>query len=161
MNKNKIINISLYLRKFYFFKFINLLLKKGKKGNALKLFYKILNELFLDIGLDPYNILHHAIKNAKSLIFLKKRNIAGIAYEIPIILFKNILLIILRKILYFSMERFENKFYLKISNEILEAFNNMGFCIRLKERTYIKLLENRNFRRFLGSKFKKKKKKKI
>ena len=65
-------------------KFINHLMKKGKKSVAQKIFYdsfKILKKT--DKDKDPLEIFDQAIKNVSPFVEVKSRRIGGAHYQVP------------------------------------------------------------------------------
>ena len=65
-------------------KFINYLLKKGKKGTAEKIFYTSLDIVQEKTKKDPVDIFKKALNNAAPHVEVKSRRIGGATYQVPI-----------------------------------------------------------------------------
>ena len=65
-------------------KFINYLLKEGKKGTAEKIFYTSLDIVQEKTKKDPVDIFKKALNNAAPHVEVKSRRIGGATYQVPI-----------------------------------------------------------------------------
>ena len=65
-------------------KFINYLLKEGKKWTAEKIFYTSLDIVKEKTKKDPVDIFKKALNNAAPHVEVKSRRIGGATYQVPI-----------------------------------------------------------------------------
>ena len=118
-------------------KFINYLLKEGKKGIAEKIFYTSLDIVQEKTKKDPVDIFKKALNNAAPHVEVKSRRIGGATYQVPIEVPSN-------RQFYLSshwiIESAKNKSGSNMSNrlasEIIAASNNEGNAIKKKEDTH-------------------------
>ena len=70
-------------------KFINYIMKKGKKGTAEKIFYGAMNIIENKTKTDGIKIFNKGIENASPSVEVKSRRIGGATYQVPIEVPKN------------------------------------------------------------------------
>ena len=117
-------------------KFINYLLKEGKKGIAEKIFYTSLDIVQEKTKKDPVDIFKKALNNAAPHVEVKSRRIGGATYQVPIEVPSN-------RQFYLSshwiIESAKNKsgtnMSNRLANEIIAASNNEGNAIKKKDDT--------------------------
>ena len=130
-------------------KFINYLLKKGKKGIAEKIFYTSLDIVEEKTKKDPVDIFKKALNNAAPHVEVKSRRIGGATYQVPIEVPST-------RQFYLSslwiIESARNKSGTNMSNrlasEIIAASNNEGNAIKKKEDTHRMAEANKAFAHF-------------
>ena len=130
-------------------KFINYLLKKGKKGTAEKIFYTSLDIVQEKTKKDPVDIFKKALNNAAPHVEVKSRRIGGATYQVPIEVPSS-------RQFYLSslwiIESARNKSGTNMSNrlasEIIAASNNEGNAIKKKEDTHRMAEANKAFAHF-------------
>ena len=130
-------------------KFINYLLKKGKKGTAEKIFYTSLDIVQEKTKKDPVDIFKKALNNAAPHVEVKSRRIGGATYQVPIEVPSN-------RQFYLSshwiIESAKNKsgtnMSNRLANEIIAASNNEGNAIKKKEDTHRMAAANKAFAHF-------------
>jgi len=65
-------------------KFINYLIKGGKKGIAEKIFYSAMESIKSKTKTDGFKIFEKAIEKAQPMVEVKSRRIGGATYQVPI-----------------------------------------------------------------------------
>lgn len=65
-------------------KFINTLMKSGKRSTAEKIFYGAFTVIEKKTGIDPLKIFKKALGNVKPAVEVKSRRIGGATYQIPV-----------------------------------------------------------------------------
>nr|QVY58189.1 30S ribosomal protein S7 [Eucheuma denticulatum] len=122
------------------------LLKHGKKGLAQKIIYKALDIIQEKTSRNPLQILEQAIRNATPLVEVKARRIGGSTYQVPMEIraYRGTNLA-LRWLTKFSAERSGKNMAFKLSNEIIDASNEMGNTIRKREETHRMAEANKAF----------------
>jgi len=130
-------------------KFINTLLKNGKKEKAEKIFNSSMSYISHMSSDNPAVILEKAINNCKPMIELKPVRIAGATYRIPFELAtKRQVSIAIRWIILSSKSVNYNNLALALANEIIRCYNNQGSCIKKKEEIHKIGEANRAFAHF-------------
>ncbi|MGX7590907.1 30S ribosomal protein S7 [Candidatus Karelsulcia muelleri] len=122
-------------------RFVNHLMKHGKKKLAYRIFYNFLDEL------EKINnnknkkkgikIWKKALKNVTPQVYIKSKRIGGTKINIPIIIPKNLQLTKAMKLLInSSKERKEKAMYKKLAGETLAAYKKEGRAIKKKENMH-------------------------
>ena len=65
-------------------KFINCLMKEGKKSTAEKIFYGAMEQIEKKTGDEPLKVFKKALSNVKPAVEVKSRRIGGATYQIPV-----------------------------------------------------------------------------
>ena len=65
-------------------KFVNVLMRKGKKSTAEAICYKALDRIQQKTNGDPIAIFKKAIENLKPTLEVKSRRVGGASYQVPI-----------------------------------------------------------------------------
>ncbi|MCK4545746.1 30S ribosomal protein S7 [candidate division WOR-3 bacterium] len=130
-------------------KFINALLKKGKKSLAERIFYDMIDELSNKTGEDGLEVFERAISNVKPLLEVKPRRIGGATYQVPteISMDRKITLAI-RWILQAVKKRGERGMKNKLVGEIIAASKKDGSAFKKREDTHKMAEANKAFAHF-------------
>jgi len=129
--------------------FINKILKEGKKSLAAKLFYQTLNNIKQETKSDPLQILDQAVRKVTPLIEVKSRRIGGSTYQLPLEVDSNRgVSLAISWILIAARKRSGNGMVLKLTNEILDASNNLGAAVRKREEVHKMAEANKAFAHF-------------
>ena len=130
-------------------KFINKLMKKGKKLTAYKIFYdtiKAVGEKTKENGLEVWK---KAIENVSPTVETKRRRIGGGTTQIPIeIGHKRSSFLGMKWLIEFARERREKTMVDKLTNEIIAAYNNEGKTIKKKEDMHKMAASNKVYASF-------------
>ena len=127
-------------------KFINGLMRRGKKSIAEKIFYSALDVIKEKTHSDPVKIFHQAVDNVKPLLEVRPRRVGGATYQVPVEVRqvrKNALAI--RWIVGYAKARTEKTMREKLSGELMDAANNRGASIKKKEDTHKMAEANKAF----------------
>ena len=65
-------------------KFINIIMRSGKKSIAEKIVYGALNEINNKGNSEPLEIFNKALENIKPVVEVKSRRVVGATYQIPV-----------------------------------------------------------------------------
>lgn len=136
---------------------INKILKHGKKIKAQKILYECLEKIKQKTKKDPLSILETAMKNIIPSVEIKSRRVGGSVYPIPIeINSERGTSIGLGFLVKSTRERNEkngkNTFTETLTNEILDASNNIGSSVKKKEELHKKANANKAFSKFKSKK---------
>ena len=144
-------------------KFINFLMRKGKKGVAQKIFYTSLDKAIQraktttkDKGKDKEKVtsdntggiavLQAALNNVKPYFEVKSRRVGGSTYQIPVeVKSDRKLTLAIRWIINASKTRNGKSMIDKLSGELLDAYNNRGGAVKKKEEIHKMAEANRAF----------------
>ncbi len=130
-------------------KFINHLMKAGKKSKAEKIFYSAMEIIRQKSGEEPLKIFHQALENARPRMEVRSRRIGGATYQIPIEVPEHrAISLSMRWILNAAREREGKSMQEKLAAELLDAAQNRGAAIRKREETHRMAEANRAFAHF-------------
>jgi small subunit ribosomal protein S7 len=128
-------------------KFINCLLKRGKKSIAVAIFYQALDTIAEKIkDAEPINVFTQAVENVKPLLEVRSRRVGGANYQVPTEVrpIRRQSLAI-RWILDSAKSRNEKTMAQRLANEFMDAYNKVGIAIKKREDTHKMAEANRAF----------------
>jgi len=132
-------------------KFINCLMKDGKKTVAQKVVYTALKKI-QEQGKDPLGIFTNAIENVGPKVEVRAKRIGGAAYQVPTeVRGERRVSLAIRWILEAAKKRPTSEFRTfadKLSAELLDASNNAGAAIRKRDVVYRMADANKAFANF-------------
>ena len=115
-------------------KFINRVMRRGKKSIAEKIFYSTITKVEERTNEKGLEIFQKALTNATPLLEVKARRIGGATYQVPIeVKPDRRQALALRWMTTFSRARGEKTMEERLANEILDAANNTGASVKRKE----------------------------
>lgn len=127
-------------------KFINNIMKDGKKNLAERIFYKSLDIIKSKTGKDSLETFKTAINNVKPMIEVKSRRVGGATYQVPVdVRTDRGISLSIRWILNASRERKEKTMQEKLAAEFMDAAQNTGTAIKKKEDTHKMAEANKAF----------------
>ena len=131
-------------------KFINKLMKSGKKMLAEKIFYKSMDILKKDLKGNPLVILEKSLENIRPKLEVRARRVGGVNYQIPLPIPENRqIAVAIKWIIKGAKERRKDKeFYVALAEELKDAYKKMGFAYRKKEETHKMAEANKAFAHF-------------
>jgi small subunit ribosomal protein S7 len=127
-------------------KFINLVLRKGKKSVAERIVYNTLEILKQKTKEDPLKVLEKAIDNCRPLLETKSRRVGGATYQVPVeVPEQRSVSLGMRWLVKFAKERSGKSMEEKLAAEILDALANKGGAVKKREDTHKMAEANRAF----------------
>lgn len=127
-------------------RFINYLMKDGKKTVAEKIFYRALTEIEKELKEDPIKVFEKAIENASPLQELVSRRIGGANYQIPQeVRPERKFFLASHWIIEAARNRKGKPMYLKLKEELINSYKNEGAAIKKKQDTHKMAEANRAF----------------
>ena len=131
-------------------KFINNLMKDGKKSVAEKIVYDCFSIIKKKEKVEsPIDIFKKALKNASPMVEVKSKRIGGATYQVPIEVPENRrLTLAMRWIISFARSRKGNSMVDRLSAELISASKNEGSSIKKKEDTHKMADANKAFAHF-------------
>jgi len=127
-------------------KFVNVLMKAGKKSVAERIIYGALEQIKKKTNKDPLEVFNLAVNNVKPVVEVKSRRVGGANYQVPVEVrpIRRVALA-MRWIIQFSRARGGKNFSEKFAGEVLDAAANQGASIKKKEETHKMAEANRAF----------------
>lgn len=131
-------------------KFINHLMKQGKKSIAQDIFYKALDLTIKKLKKDdPNEILEETIKNTAPLLEVKSRRVGGANYQVPYeVKGDRREFLAMSWIIEAARKKKGKAMAEKLAQELVDAFNNTGSAVKKKEETHKVAEANRAFAHF-------------
>ncbi len=127
-------------------KFINCLMRKGKKSLAQTIFYKAIEIASRKVKEDPLALFKKAIENMRPLLEVKSRRVGGATYQVPMeVKLHRGTSLAMRWIINFARKRKGLPMEERLAAELLDAFKGEGNGIRKKEETHRMAEANRAF----------------
>ena len=130
-------------------KFINYIMKEGKKSTAQRVVYDAFENIEKQVKKDPLEIFDQAIKNASPILEVKSRRIGGAHYQVPReVRGERRIALAFRWIIQAAKTKKGKPMAFKLANELIEASQNQGAAIKKKQDTHRMAEANRAFAHF-------------
>ena len=127
-------------------KFINRLMRRGKKSIAEKIFYSTLENIKEKTKEDPTEVFKKALTNATPLLEVKARRIGGSTYQVPIEVKADRGMALGSSWLIESAKKRNGKSMVeKLTNELMDAANGSGAACKKREDTHKMAEANKAF----------------
>jgi len=118
-------------------KFINNLMWDGKKSLTQKIFYRALEYIEKKTKKKGIEVFEEAIKNVKPIYEVRPRRVGGATYQVPVeVRTKRQISLAMKWIIKSARSRGERKMYERLANELIDAANNTGASIKIRENTH-------------------------
>jgi len=130
-------------------RFINYIMRKGKKSLAEKIVYDCFDIIEKQTGQKGLEVFKKALENVKPVLEVASRRVGGATYQIPIEGRPDKrLALAMRWITNFAKHRPEHTMAERLANELLMASRNEGPSIKKKEDTHRMAEANKAFAHF-------------
>jgi small subunit ribosomal protein S7 len=131
-------------------KFINCLMKRGKKSKAEKIFYSALEVLAKKYpNVQPLQIFETALNNVKPLVEVKSKRVGGATYQVPFeVSRKRQQSLAIRWVLEGARKRKGKSMEDKLALELVDAYNKTGAAWTMRENTHKMAEANKAFAHF-------------
>jgi small subunit ribosomal protein S7 len=127
-------------------KFINNLMKEGKKSTAEGIFYGAMDIIEQRVGQPGVNVFKQALSNAKPVVEVKSRRVGGATYQVPVeVRPDRRTALAMRWLLQYSRARGEKSMADRLANELISASKGEGTTIKKKEDTHKMAEANKAF----------------
>ncbi|MBE3071793.1 MAG: 30S ribosomal protein S7 [Acidobacteria bacterium] len=128
-------------------KFINTVMKAGKRSTAEQILYRSLDIIKEKTGDDPLKVFKKAIDNVKPSLEVKSRRVGGSNYQVPIEVNPNRRLSLsIRWLVTYARSRGDGKtMQEKLANEFMDAANLRGGAVKKREDTHRMAEANKAF----------------
>jgi small subunit ribosomal protein S7 len=130
-------------------KFINQVMRRGKKTAARKVVYGAFDIIKEKTKKDPMEVFEDAIKNASPLLEVKSKRVGGATYQVPVeVKGERKLALAFRWIIGAAKAKKGKGMAEKLAQEIQDAASNTGSAVKKKLDTHRMAEANRAFAHF-------------
>jgi small subunit ribosomal protein S7 len=125
---------------------VNKVLSDGKRSVAERIVYGALEGAREKSGNDPVITLKRALDNVKPALEVKSRRVGGATYQVPVeVKPGRSTTLALRWLVSYSRSRREKTMTERLMNELLDASNGLGACVKRREDTHKMAESNKAF----------------
>jgi small subunit ribosomal protein S7 len=118
-------------------KFINMVMKGGKKAVAERILYGALDTVLEKKGGDPLEVLDQALENVAPMVEVKSRRVGGATYQVPIeVRSSRRQALAMRWLVEAARKRGEKSMDLKLAGELMDASEQRGSAVKKREDTH-------------------------
>ena len=121
-------------------KFMNVIMKSGKKSAAERIIYGALDRIGEKTGKkgpEAIEVLSTALDNVKPVVEVKSRRVGGATYQVPVEVRANRRqTLAMRWVIEAAAARSEKSMAHRLAAELLEAAENRGAAVRKREDTH-------------------------
>jgi small subunit ribosomal protein S7 len=131
-------------------KFVNCLMHDGKKSVAQGVFYEAMELIEKRLPNEsPLDVFTRAVENVMPMIEVRSKRVGGATYQVPMQVRKNRQqTLAIRWILLSAREKKGRPMAIKLSDELLAAFNREGAAISKRENVHRMADANKAFAHF-------------
>jgi len=127
-------------------KFINSLMKDGRRSKAERIFYGAMEQLQSRAKNDPLEMFHDALNNVKPSLQVRSRRVGGATYQVPTeVRPEKQQAMAIRWIVDAARRRSETTMIDRLSREIEDASNDRGTAVKKREETHKMAEANKAF----------------
>jgi small subunit ribosomal protein S7 len=127
-------------------KFMNSIMKEGKKSAAERIVYGALDQMESKAKQNPIELFHQALHNVMPALEVRSRRVGGATYQVPVeVRLDRRQALAIRWIITAARGRNENTMVERLSGELLDAVNNRGTAVKKREDTHRMAEANRAF----------------
>ncbi len=117
-------------------KFVNMLMKHGKKSIAEKILYQAFDNVERKSGQEGIGIFKKAIENVRPFVEVKSRRVGGATYQVPVeVRPARQTTLAMRWIVDAAKKRGEKSMINKLAGELMDASAQKGTAIKKREDT--------------------------
>jgi small subunit ribosomal protein S7 len=130
-------------------KFVNMVMKSGKKSVAERIVYGALGRIAERSGQDDQyalELLSQALENIKPAVEVKSRRVGGATYQVPVeVRSTRRETLAMRWAIDAARSRSEKTMSLRLAHELMDAAENRGSAVKKREDTHRMAEANRAF----------------
>lgn len=127
-------------------RFINNLMKEGKKSVAESIFYNAIDYIENRTGQNGLEVFQKAIDNVKPVVEVKSRRVGGATYQVPVeIRSERRMALSIRWLIQYSQARTEKTMAEKLAMEMDQASKNQGASVKKRDDTHKMAEANKAF----------------
>ena len=130
-------------------KFMNHIMKDGKKSVAEKIVYGAFNKIDESSKTDPVELFKKALDTIGPMVEVKSRRVGGATYQVPMeVRSTRAQALAFKWILSNSKKRNEKTQRERLANELIDAFENKGNSVKKKDEVHKMAEANKAFSHF-------------
>ena len=127
-------------------KFVNMLMKDGKKSVAERVVYGALDQVVEKIKAEPVETLTKALDNVRPMVEVKSRRVGGATYQVPVeVRADRRTALAMRWIVDAARGRNEKSMDRRLAGEILDAAESKGSAVKKREDVHRMAEANKAF----------------
>ncbi len=127
-------------------KFMNAVMRDGKKSTAETIVYGALDKMQERAKAEPLDLFKQALDNVMPAVEVRSRRVGGATYQVPVeVRSERRQALAIRWIITAARARNENTMVDRLSAELLDAANNRGTAVKKREDTHKMAEANRAF----------------
>lgn len=127
-------------------KFINMVMKNGKKAVAEGIMYGALDRITEKGSSDPLGVLEKALENVSPMVEVKSRRVGGATYQVPVeVRAARRQTLAMRWIIDAARKRGEKSMKQKLAGELMDASEQRGSAVKKREDTHRMAEANKAF----------------
>ncbi len=127
-------------------RFINCVMKRGKKSTAERIIYEALDGVRQKINEDPLKVFEKAMDNVKPVVEVKSRRVGGSTYQVPIeVRQERRVALAIRWLIGYAHARPEKGMGAKLAGEFMDAAAGRGASVKKREDTHRMAEANKAF----------------
>jgi small subunit ribosomal protein S7 len=127
-------------------RFVNALMRKGKKSVAERIMYDSMQIIEQRTGQDGLSLVKQAVNNIKPILEVKSRRVGGATYQVPVeVRPERRTALALRWAIGFAKQRPEKTMAQRLASELIAAANNEGAAVKKREDTHKMAEANKAF----------------
>jgi small subunit ribosomal protein S7 len=130
-------------------KFMNVVMKRGKKSAAEQILYGALDRISEKTGKpgdQAIQLLQQALENVKPVVEVKSRRVGGATYQVPVeVRSSRRQTLAMRWMIEAARDRSEKSMAHRLAHELMDAAENRGNAVRKREDTHRMAEANKAF----------------
>ncbi|HMW58203.1 MAG TPA: 30S ribosomal protein S7 [Leptospiraceae bacterium] len=117
-------------------RFINYMMKDGKKSTAEKVFYAALDILKEKTGREAVDVFREAVQNVKPELEVRSRRVGGVTYQVPVeVRPERMRTLAVRWIVQNARDRKDHSMAEKLAYELRDAQKGSGGAVKKRDET--------------------------
>ncbi len=130
-------------------KFINMIMRNGKKSTAERIMYYALDNVSQKSSIDSVELMEKALENVRPTVEVKSRRVGGATYQVPVeVRASRRNTLAMRWLIEAAQKRGEKTMSQKLAGELLDASESKGSAVKKREDTHRMAEANKAFAHF-------------
>ena len=130
-------------------KFINMIMRNGKKSTAERIMYFALDNVTQKSNIDSVELMEKALENVRPMVEVKSRRVGGATYQVPVeVRASRRNTLAMRWLIEAAQKRGEKTMSQKLAGELLDASESKGSAVKRREDTHRMAEVNKAFAHF-------------
>lgn len=130
-------------------KFINMIMRSGKKSTAERIMYYALDNISGKSSMESIELMEKALENVRPMVEVKSRRVGGATYQVPVeVRASRRNTLAMRWLIEAAQKRGEKTMAQKLAGELLDASESKGTAVKKREDTHRMAEANKAFAHF-------------